>query len=74
MKDGDVETLSWRHGHRDMAKESLTWRHGHGHRDMENRKQKTEAQAIILNPFIVCSSRKWKFVRLSVCSFVRLLT
>jgi hypothetical protein len=34
---------------------------------VSNGKWKTEAQAIILNPFAVCSLCKWKFV---VCSFV----
>jgi hypothetical protein len=51
-RHGDMKT--WRHG--DME----TWRQG----DMEtlNGKQKTEAQAIFLDPFTICSSYKQKFV------------
>jgi hypothetical protein len=49
-----IET--WKHGNEDMK----TWRHGHGHI-----KQKTEALAIFLNLFTVCSS--WKFV---ICPLV----
>jgi hypothetical protein len=58
----DMETC--RHRPRDME----TLRNG----DMETRrhgdiKRKTEAQAIFLNPFTVCSLYKWKF---GVCQFV----
>jgi hypothetical protein len=47
-----------------------TWKDGHI--DMEilkkgDNKRKTEAHAIFLNTFTVCSSCKWKFV---ICSFV----
>ncbi len=48
-KHGDMET--WRHG--DME----AWRHGRG-----DIKWKTEAQAIFLDPFTLCSECKWKFV------------
>jgi hypothetical protein len=41
-------------------------RHGHEEIDIMTRNLKikptTEAQMIFLNPFNVCSSRKWKFV------------
>jgi hypothetical protein len=47
-KHGDMET--WRHG----EMETWTWRH--------QRKRKTEARAIFLNPFAVRSPCKWKFV------------
>ncbi len=46
IRHGDMET--WRH--RDME----TWRHG----DVESWRHKTEAQAIFLNLFTVCSSCK----------------
>ncbi len=51
----DMET--WKHG------EIEKWRRGHGHEEMETTKRKTEAEAIFLNPFTVCSSCK----HLSVC-------
>jgi hypothetical protein len=63
------ETWTWRyvwtwrhgrHGHKDMDVETWTWRHG-------KIKQKTEAQAIFLNPFTVCSSCKRK---LPICPLV----
>ncbi len=34
---------------------------------LSNWRWKTEAQAIVLNPFTICSSYKWKFV---ICTFV----
>jgi hypothetical protein len=67
---GEVETLShrdmetWRHG--DMETWTWTWRIDRDI-DMENGKQKIEAQVIFLNPFTVCSSCKQKFV---ICPFV----
>jgi hypothetical protein len=36
-------------------------------KEESNRKRKTEDRVIFLNPFIVCSSCKWKFV---ICRFV----
>jgi hypothetical protein len=56
-KKGDVDMETWRHGHGDVDIE--TWRHKNGERQ-------TEAKVIFLNPFIVCSSCKWKFV---ICPF-----
>jgi hypothetical protein len=60
----NVETWTWRHGDGDME----TWKHGgmetwrHGDMDMETSNGKTEAQAIFLNLFTICSSYKRKFV------------
>ncbi len=48
-RHGDIET--WRHGQGDMGMETWVWRHGHG----DKIKQETEAQAIFLHPFTVCS-------------------
>jgi hypothetical protein len=48
-----METWTWSHENVDK------WTHGHG-----DIKQKTEAQAIFLYPFTVCSLCKRKFVRL----------
>jgi hypothetical protein len=58
---------AWRHG--DMDVETWTWRHGRGDMDVEtsNGKRKTEAQAIFLDSFTLCSECKWKFV---VCPLV----
>ncbi len=62
-----METWAWRHG--DMGME--TWNYNieeiGSFTKRANRKWKTEAQAIFLNPFTVCSLCKWKFV---VCLFV----
>jgi hypothetical protein len=43
----------------------------HTYTQISNAKQKTESQAIFLNPFTVCSSCKRKFV---VCPFVHEVT
>jgi hypothetical protein len=57
--DGDMETWRHRHGDRETWRngdmETWTWRYG-------DIKQKTEAQAIFLDPLTVCSSCKQKFV------------
>jgi hypothetical protein len=50
-----------------MNMETWTWRHGHGVMDIETWnfkkiKWKTEAHAIFLNSFNVCSLSKRKFV------------
>ncbi len=39
-----------------------TWKHGDTDMETSNRKRKTEAQAVFLNPFTICSSSKRKFV------------
>jgi hypothetical protein len=58
---------TWRHGDMDI------WRYGdmvawtHGYMKTSNRKRKTEAQAIFLNPFTFYSLCKRKFV---ICPFV----
>jgi hypothetical protein len=60
---------TWRHGDMETGRlgDSETGRRGdteiwgHGHGDIKC-KRKTEAQAIFLNPFTVCVSRKRKFV------------
>jgi hypothetical protein len=54
-KYGEIE--KWRLG-------DTAWRHGHG--DMDTKTWTREAQAIFLILFIVCSSRKRKFV---ICLF-----
>ncbi len=60
-----------------MERGNTTWKHGREHGNMDkdietwtrtgNGKQKTEGQAIFLNPFTICSSCKRKFV---VCLFL----
>ncbi len=47
----NTETWTWRHGHGDTDMEIWTWKH-------RQIKWKTEAQAILLNLFTVCSSYK----------------
>jgi hypothetical protein len=44
-----------------------TWRHGDMDVETSNGKRKTEAKAIFLDPFTLCSECKWKFV---VCPLV----
>ncbi len=58
----------WKHGemytwNRYVEMETWTWRHGNG-----DTKRKKEAQAILFNPFTICSSYNRNL------SFVRLLT
>jgi hypothetical protein len=69
-----MEMETWKNGEIDMKTWNMekwrkeTWRHRD--MDMETRRhqtEKTEARAIFLNLFTVCSSCKWKFV---VCPFV----
>ncbi len=70
-KHGDIDIETWKHG------EMETWRHGGMdtqtwksdilHTQKSNRNWKTNAEAIFLNPYMVCSSCQPKF---GICPFV----
>jgi hypothetical protein len=72
-KHGDMGMKTWKHGEMETRRhgDKKTWKNGdretwtcrRGHADI---KRKTESQ-VILNPFTVYSSRKWKFV---ACPFI----
>ncbi len=82
-EDMERGNTTWKHGreHGNMDKDMETWTrtwlpgkdHENRDNDMEtwtrtgNEKQKTEGQAIFLNPFAICSLCKRKFV---LCLFL----